>query len=193
MAIMVARITAAITLATATIRRTIAPITALGQPRNLGPSPSTDLTTSWRPWGYWQSGDFEAVVAFGWIGATTAFASVVRKLDEVRAGGGFDFVPRSPLNSVQIPPKANNVRSSFEWRTRPRPSFSSQVLAPVFRECPLCAKTGPSSNVALVKSRCGAVALGRTYLLPPLSSGGALMVPPWLRFHIPLIELATLA
>src|SRR5882672_3213390 len=39
-----------------------------------------------------------------------------------------------------------------------------------------------------VESRCGAVALGRTYLLPPLSSGGASMVPPWLRFHIPLIE-----
>jgi len=32
------------------------------------------------------------------------------------------------------------------------------------------------------------VALGRTYLLPPLSFGGASMVPPWLRFHIPLIE-----
>jgi hypothetical protein len=40
----------------------------------------------------------------------------------------------------------------------------------------------------LVESRCGAVALGRTYLLPPLSSGGALVVLPWLRFHIPLIE-----
>src|SRR3981081_2778385 len=39
-----------------------------------------------------------------------------------------------------------------------------------------------------VESKCGAVALGRTYLLPPLSSGGASMVPPWLRFHIPLIE-----
>src|ERR1700676_1846301 len=38
-----------------------------------------------------------------------------------------------------------------------------------------------------VESRRGAVALGRTYLLPPLSSGGASMVPPWLRFHIPLI------
>jgi len=38
------------------------------------------------------------------------------------------------------------------------------------------------------KSRCGAVALGKTYLLPPLSFGGASMVPPWLRFHIPLIE-----
>ena len=40
----------------------------------------------------------------------------------------------------------------------------------------------------LVESECGAVALGRTYLLPPLSSGGALVVQPWLRFHIPLIE-----
>ena len=43
---------------------------------------------------------------------------------------------------------------------------------------------GPS----LVESRCGAVAVGRTYLFPPLSSGGALVVQPWLRFHIPLIE-----
>src|SRR5712691_11497927 len=39
-----------------------------------------------------------------------------------------------------------------------------------------------------VESRCDAVAVGRTYLLPPLSSGGASIVPPWLRFHIPLIE-----
>jgi inward rectifier potassium channel len=29
-----------------------------------------------------------------------------------------------------------------------------------------------------VESRCSAVALGRTYLLPPLSSGGALVVQP---------------
>src|SRR5215813_8202118 len=40
----------------------------------------------------------------------------------------------------------------------------------------------------LVESRCGAVSLGRSYLFPPLSSGGALVVRPWLRFHIPLIE-----
>ena len=40
----------------------------------------------------------------------------------------------------------------------------------------------------MVKSRCGAVAVGCTYLLPPLSIGGALVVQPWLRFHIPLIE-----
>jgi hypothetical protein len=29
-----------------------------------------------------------------------------------------------------------------------------------------------------VESRCGAVAVGRTYLFPPLSSGGALVVRP---------------
>ena len=39
-----------------------------------------------------------------------------------------------------------------------------------------------------VESRCGAVAVGRTYLLPPLSFGGALPVQPWLRLHTPLIE-----
>jgi hypothetical protein len=39
-----------------------------------------------------------------------------------------------------------------------------------------------------VESECGAVAVGRTYLLPPLSSGGALLIRPWLRFHTPLIE-----
>ena len=32
------------------------------------------------------------------------------------------------------------------------------------------------------------MAVGRTYLFPPLSFGGALVVRPLLRFHIPLIE-----
>jgi hypothetical protein len=39
-----------------------------------------------------------------------------------------------------------------------------------------------------VESECGAVAVGRTYLLPPLSSGGASLARPWRRFHTPLIE-----
>src|SRR6516165_2406494 len=39
-----------------------------------------------------------------------------------------------------------------------------------------------------VESGCGAVAVGQACLLPPLSSGGALVARPWLRFHIPLIE-----
>ena len=51
-------------------------------------------------------------------------------------------------------------------------------------------RRGPdiAKSTLMVESRCGAVAVGRTCLLPPLSSGGALVVPPWLRFHIPLIE-----
>src|SRR5215472_14596095 len=44
------------------------------------------------------------------------------------------------------------------------------------------------SSPSWVESRCGAVSVGRTYRFPPLSSGGALVVQPWLRFHIPLIE-----
>ena len=47
---------------------------------------------------------------------------------------------------------------------------------------------GPQGgSLGLVESRCGAATLGRAYLLPPLSSGGALVVRPWLRFHTPLI------
>ena len=32
------------------------------------------------------------------------------------------------------------------------------------------------------------MALGRAYLFPPLSSDGALVARPWLRFHTPRIE-----
>ena len=39
-----------------------------------------------------------------------------------------------------------------------------------------------------VESRCGAVTVGSSQRLPPLSSGGASVDGPWLRFHIPLIE-----
>ena len=59
---------------------------------------------------------------------------------------------------------------------------------------PMLAKTGAlpeelgKAETMLVESRCGAVALGWTYPLPPLSSGGASVVRPWLRFHTPLIE-----
>jgi hypothetical protein len=45
-----------------------------------------------------------------------------------------------------------------------------------------------SAQAFVAESRCGAVSVGRTYLSPPLSSGGALVVRPWLRFHIFLIE-----
>src|SRR4051794_8748059 len=45
-----------------------------------------------------------------------------------------------------------------------------------------------ADQLRLVESRCGAVAVGWAYLFPPLSSGGASLAQPWLRFHIPLIE-----
>src|ERR1700736_3897084 len=45
----------------------------------------------------------------------TRFGAVVRKpYTRWGPGIGFDFVPRSPLNSVQIPAKANRGRSSFK-------------------------------------------------------------------------------
>src|SRR3982074_1972964 len=49
-------------------------------------------------------------------------------------------------------------------------------------------RSAPAKVSLLVGSRDVAVALDRCFLLPPLSSGGALVVRPWLRFHIPLIE-----
>ena len=42
----------------------------------------------------------------------------------------------------------------------------------------LAAPLSQPVRVSLVESRCGAVAVGRTYLFPPLSSGGALVVRP---------------
>jgi hypothetical protein len=55
------------------------------------------------------------------------------------------------------------------------------------RLCPLVAfplhRGFSRARPNLVESRCGAVAVGRTDLLPPLSSGGALLVRPWLRLH----------
>src|ERR1700730_1187365 len=84
------------------------------------------------------------------------------------------------------------IRDSPFGRLNQRPNRCLQPTKPDnrrFRDYPV---TGHATDVPkstrMVESRCGAVALGRTYLLPPLSSGGASMVPPWLRFHIPLIE-----
>jgi hypothetical protein len=50
------------------------------------------------------------------------------------------------------------------------------------RHCPQLESNGLKADVAfgpfMVESECGAVAVGRTYLFPPLSSGGALVVQP---------------
>jgi len=47
---------------------------------------------------------------------------------------------------------------------------------------------GSPQSPSLVESGCGAVAVGSAYLFPPLSSGGASIAEPLLRFHTPLIE-----
>src|SRR6478672_5598950 len=54
-------------------------------------------------------------MAFGWIGSTTDVRRCreEKTIDLMRPGTGFDFVPRSPLNVVQIPAKANSERSSL--------------------------------------------------------------------------------
>src|SRR5712672_2860631 len=77
---------------------------------------------------------------------------------------------------------AGLYRAWWEWPERPG---ASAIWSLSGEQRTLC---GIAEMKRMVESRCGAVALGRTYLLPPLSSGGALVVPPWLRFHIPLIE-----
>ena len=62
----------------------------------------------------------------------------------------------------------------FKIKTSLPSSFSSSYRA--------------SGLVLSVESRCGAVAVGAAYLFPPLSSGGASIAGPSLRFHILLIE-----
>src|SRR6478672_2596237 len=53
-------------------------------------------------------------MAFGWIGSTTDVRRCreEKTIDLMRPGTGFDFVPRSPLNVVQMLAKANSGRSS---------------------------------------------------------------------------------
>src|SRR5262249_54878983 len=51
-----------------------------------------------------------------------------------------------------------------------------------------CRSQYPLGRLSWVESRYGAVAVGRTYLLPRLSSGGASVFRPWFRFHTTLTE-----
>jgi hypothetical protein len=76
---------------------------------------------------------------------------------------------------------ARTGRISAMWNRIPIEQCPGQVGV-----CyPLDCRPGLSGNIGLtlVESECGAVAVGRTYLFPPLSSGGASLVRPWLRFH----------
>ena len=77
---------------------------------------------------------------------------------------------------------ARTGRISAMWNRIPIEQCTGQVGV-----CyPLDCRPGLSGNIGLtlVESECGAVVVGRTYLFPPLSSGGASLAEPWLRFHI---------
>src|ERR1700730_5868241 len=79
------------------------------------------------------------------------------------------------------PPCSNSSFSAFAARRAYRlPSTPRQRLKPTL----LGHSATHSERLFLVESECGAVAVGRTYLLPPLSCGGASLVQPWLRFHV---------
>jgi hypothetical protein len=53
-------------------------------------------------------------MAFGRIGSTIAFGAVVAAIDRWGPGIGFDLVPRSPLNRVQIGRCATVHSDAFE-------------------------------------------------------------------------------
>src|SRR5271169_3953724 len=86
------------------------------------------------------------------------------------------------LRLDQTTPVARNLSTSSSPRPR-RSKISALCWPSLERRWP-----PPDERQQWVESGCGAVAVGRACLLPPLSSGGALVARPWLRFHIPLIE-----
>jgi len=114
--------------------------------------------------------------------------------------------PRRSLNRRPI--RNRQIRSSSagkfpidrHQRRRELPAVSSleafrtpasvQPLRPVTGRHPKTLNDSRPSSLASerrgsVESECGAVALGRPYLLPPLSSGGASLVRSWLPFPHP--------
>src|SRR6266568_2107219 len=114
-------------------------------------------------------------------------------------GRGSSLSARSRLPST----KRRLVRDTVEPPTATARAISlslrpASAASKIWARLSLRAARLPLLNIAVssqrsawlnsVESECGAVAVGRTYLLPPLSFGGALVVRPWLRFHIPLIE-----
>src|ERR1700675_1261150 len=120
---------------------------------------------------------------------------VARLLDEVAHRHVFDHAPAQRADGFITHRGAPVLRWRLlepldsQDRTPGLSSSPAYFVTPSVPLAPLRAQRVPAKRVrSLVESRCGAVALGRTYLLPPLSSGGALVVQPWLRFHIPLIE-----
>src|SRR6516162_6181741 len=103
------------------------------------------------------------------------------------------FIFGQPLSAARAnriprhtsPPISSGPRAAPDIALRPE-SYrrhrwrQSAGLAPLPNLAPM-----RSQGRHAVESECGAVAVGRTYLLPPLSSGGASLGRPWLPFPYP--------
>jgi len=116
---------------------------------------------------------------YAWIGTIYSINSSAR----MRRDNG-NSMP-SALAVLRLMKNSTFVGCSTGSSGLPRKRTSPREARAIVRFAPT---PDVPTTTRLVESRCGAVALGRTYLLPPLSSGRALVVQPWLRFHIPLIE-----
>ena len=95
-------------------------------------------------------------------------------------------VARSVRRSLLATPEAL-IESGIERKLRRR-RFTEDGNIEIGNRDLLNYRWTTGERLKSVESECGAVAVGRAYLLPPLSSGGASLVRPWLRFHTPLIE-----
>jgi hypothetical protein len=102
---------------------------------------------------------------------------------QIRAGESGNWFGSAP-NEAKALATALAIRPPIGM-IAPSPAPLKPVPTPVGRPFSMPIR-GPNClpfDRQLVESECGAVAVGRTYLLPPLSSGGASLVRPWLRFH----------
>ncbi len=89
--------------------------------------------------------------------------------------------PESPI----FPPAALRVSAkAFSYTENSSFPYTLAHRSPLFPWCRFVS----TLSTASVESGCGAVAVGSAYLFPPLSSGGASIAEPLLRFHTPLIE-----
>src|ERR1700750_1405421 len=117
--------------------------------------------------------------------------------------GGFSWLVRRPaaasdpthaLFAAQSHSIVDNLvsllRHSPAWNCSVKLSGFQSLIISVNSRFRVPSRHPPMASALLnvAESRCGAVAVGRAYLLPPLSFGGASSARPWLRFHTSLIE-----
>jgi hypothetical protein len=123
------------------------------------------------------------------LAAFVGFANFVRVAKNgppaaVKAHRGFDFldIASTPIEGGALPVLAYTL-SNRRWpiqlqRKGYAKSITSRLGCELKKQKVEFRPAGQNDVCDGVESICGAVALGRTYLLPPLSSGGALVVQP---------------